>query len=278
MKNLSITLSDGTFNGTVTMQSSSKIHVVKTAKKLDPNYSQDLEEPGLYFLLVGNNSVYVGQSGLNEVEKRIMEKHSGEIDSQWHTVVGFMCSDKTITVNELLYMENALCEYVHKSDFNCLTKTPSKKICNAKYRNKNYHLSSNQINICNNYIEDIKHYLSFLKKTMFNGVGGDSQPARVPSGNKIRVYYKCTGSGAVARGYHTNTGFKVCENSLVSDIKKSFEVYEKSHYSLRKHLESQGIIKNNKFTKDYEFKSLATASNVILGRSSSAPREWKIEE
>lgn len=275
MQNLSITLSDGTFNGAVTMQSSSKFHVVRAARSLVSTFSQDLDEPGLYFLLVDNNSIYVGQSGIRKVGERIMNTHRREIDSNWHTVIGFMCSERTITTNELLYMENALCEYVHKSSFNCLTTSPSRNSCNTTYRKTHYHLSGNQINACNLYIEDIKHYLSFLKDTMFNVSSCPSQPASPQRGRENPTYYKCEGAGASAIGYDSANGFTVCKDSLVSNhIGSSLSQRQKE---LRLELVNNGVILGNKFTRDFEFVSRATASNIILGRSSNANIEWKTD-
>ena len=38
-----------------------------------------------YLLLVGSDAVYVGQTGLDTIQKRIQNTHSGDIDSLWHT-------------------------------------------------------------------------------------------------------------------------------------------------------------------------------------------------
>ena len=73
-------------------------------------YENSLSLPGVYMLLIGNDTVYVGQSGLDAIGNRIVNTHSGTIDSSWHTVIGFCCVDKTIGNNELLFLENALCE------------------------------------------------------------------------------------------------------------------------------------------------------------------------
>lgn len=274
MQNLSITLADGTFNGAVTMQSSSKFHVVRTAKSLVSNYSQDLEEPGLYFLLVGNNSIYVGQSGLDNVGRRIMNTHSGNIDSQWHTVVGFMCSERTITANELLYMENALCEFVHGSHFECLTSSPSRNNCNANYRRTHYHLSGNRINACNQYIEDIKHYISLIEDYLFVCANISDFPSE-PVNHSSSIRFYCSGPrGAKAEGVFTRPGLKVRKGSTIArDVSPSF--LRHNYNSHRTKLIEEGIILDYKFVDDYQFSSPSEAAAVVLGRSAAGTTEWK---
>ena len=126
-----------------------------------------LNEPGIYLLLVDSGSVYVGQSGLDTVGKRIVNTHACSIDSLWHTVVGFVAKTKTISSNELLYIENAMCEYVHANYPKCLTSSPSKANCNAAYRKTHYKLNIGQIQSCDQYVEDIQYYISCFPKGIF---------------------------------------------------------------------------------------------------------------
>ena len=75
-------MADGSYDGSVIMRSdSSKISAVKVKKEDIPEYETDLDGPGIYMLLIGNDSVYVGQTGLDTIKKRIMNTHSGDIDS-----------------------------------------------------------------------------------------------------------------------------------------------------------------------------------------------------
>ena len=132
MNSLNLYMADGTYEGPIIMSSTTSKFTAVRVKKMDmAMYANELDMPGIYLLLVGNDSVYVGQSGLDTVKKRIQNTHSGDIDSSWHTVLGFMCVDKTISSNELLFMENAMCEYVHAKYPHCLTTSPSKANCNA---------------------------------------------------------------------------------------------------------------------------------------------------
>ena len=128
MRGLKIYLADGTYNGTVTMSSdSSKISAIRVLKEHIPDYENELDGPGVYLLLVDSGAVYVGQTGLDTIQKRIQNTHSGNIVSSWHTVLGFKFTDSTISSNELLFIENAMCEYAHAHFNRCLTTSPQKK-------------------------------------------------------------------------------------------------------------------------------------------------------
>ena len=90
MRGLRIYLADGTYTGTVTMSSdSSKISAIRVTRENISNYENELGGPGVYLLLVGSNVIYVGQTGLDTIQKRIQNTHSGNIDSLWHTVSVF---------------------------------------------------------------------------------------------------------------------------------------------------------------------------------------------
>ena len=135
MNGLNLYLADGTLNGPVVMTSTSSFFYSVRVKRADiPNYANDLNYPGVYMHLIGTDTVYVGQSGLSTVGKRVLSPHSGNIDNMWHTVVGFGCKNPNISNNELLFIENALCEFAHANYTNCVTISPSKSNCNATYR------------------------------------------------------------------------------------------------------------------------------------------------
>ena len=95
MNGLNLYLADGTLGGPVIMTSATSFFNAVRVKRADiPNYTNDLNYLGVYILLIGTDTVYVGQSGLSTIGKRIFNPHSGSIDSQWHTVVGFGVSVK----------------------------------------------------------------------------------------------------------------------------------------------------------------------------------------
>ena len=168
MTDLHIEMPTAYYDGPVTMNSSSHFYMVRAQRSDVPLYSDELDKPGVYLLLVGSSSVYVGDSSLDTVKQRIFNTHTGTIDASWHTVVGFM-SNKQLSTNELRFLENAMCEYVRER-YDCLTATPSAANCNAKYRREHYGLGSGQIRACYNYLDDMKHYISLLQNNVFYGL------------------------------------------------------------------------------------------------------------
>lgn len=169
MKHIEIILESGTFEGPVTMRSiNSQFRATRVSRADLADFSVDLEFPGIYMLLIDTDTVYVGQTAMNSIAKRITSTHSGSIDSSWHTVLAFSCMDPTISTNELLYMENAMTEYAHKNYSHCATTSPAIGLCNPTYRKSHYKLTANQIKKCNQYLDDMKFYIERFGETIFD--------------------------------------------------------------------------------------------------------------
>lgn len=166
MKNLKICLSDGTFDGIVHMYSGSAFSAIRIPRADLPLYKKELSNIGLYMLLIDNDEVYVGQSGQPLIE-RILSAHSGDIDRKWHTLVAFPCNNP-LHDNELLFIENALCEYAHNHCPLCVTNVPSRDHCTEKYRKDHYRLKPIEIDTCNEFVADIEFYISNLRDSHFN--------------------------------------------------------------------------------------------------------------
>ena len=160
MNGLHIYLKNGNFQGPVTMRAkNASFRVTRVSRKDVPKYSVDMEYPGLYMRLIDKDTVYVGQTSMNTIAKRIMSTHTGTIDASWHTVLAFSCVNSNISANELQFMENALTEYAHKNYAKCVTTNPSLDKCNDAYRRTHYKLTAVQINSCNEDMEEIKAYI-----------------------------------------------------------------------------------------------------------------------
>ena len=289
MDKLTIFLSDGNWDGPVTMDSPSSMFKVIRVKKVDLNiYQTDLNLPGIYFLLIGTDTVYVGQTS-DSIYKRILNTHSGEIDKLWHTVVGFPFKHNIISSNTLLYMENAMCEFAHSNYAHCLTTTPAKSNCNLKYRNANYSLSGSDILTCMQYIDDIKYYISSFKDaSLFSGTAIITpSPTLVPAektvtskksvDSEVSLNLTSEKKGAIA------TGLLLDGNRLL--VKKGSKVAKESRMqfqkglagmeALRQELMDTGVIQDFIFTTDYEFSSPSGAAAVILGTSANGKAVWK---
>lgn len=273
MNGVNIYLEDGTFNGTVTLRSaSSKITAIRVAKDKIHDYPTELDGVGVYLLLIGNNSVYVGQTGLDRLEKRITNTHSGDIDSQWHTAMAFKF-DPTTNTNELLFVENALCEYVYNHFSNCLTTTPAKGNCNTKFRYSHYHLTTFEIKACENFIADIEHYIELFPESIFP----NPKPKQVQSGN-MQIFNYQSAKGDIAG--HTVIDLKSGKTTLKKDAKLSVGV--SPHFAKaaaimkqRQELVKTGKIINQVLQEDLDFNSPSGAGAFLTGTSVSGNEIWK---
>lgn len=96
---------------------------------------------------------------------------------------------------------------------------------------------------------------------------------------KIHVFCESKKKRASAKGIFDCPHLTVLKGSRVSDyMAPSFETGKPQNFNLRNELVKDGTIKDNVFTRDYEFDSPSAASSVILGGSSSGYRYWKTED
>ncbi|OBZ32363.1 DUF4357 domain-containing protein [Megasphaera sp. DISK 18] len=263
MRGLKIYLADGTYEGTVTMSSdSSKISVIKVKKENIKDYENELNGPGIYLLLVASEAVYVGQTGLDTIQRRILNTHSGDIDSSWHTVLGCKFADPNISSNELQFIENAMCEYAHKYFKKCLTTSPTKVNCTRAFRKRHYHLNGGQIHTCENYIQDIEFYLDVFP----NGIFGYTH-----SKSDIEILHLASRQVA-ATAYIAGNRFVVCKGSSFSAVERPS--CPNSIYNRRRMLISENKIKNGCFVEDVAFDSPSTAAACIVGGSANGRIMW----
>ena len=283
MFDVKIHLADATFDGAVTMSSAtSKFSAIRIDKSLVSMYANDLNNPGIYFLLIGTDTVYVGQSGLDVIGKRIMNTHSGSIDKDWHTVLAFPCSGINMSANEFLFLENAMCEYVHKHFAHCATSTPSQKNCNADYRSIHYNLNVGSIRACNQYVEDIIHFISlfpsiFPKQPEITAISQDAPVSSVTPDSQLYYYRSRKGDidgtaeirDDAKRITILKAGSKI--SPKVSENFKNSEALQKK----RELLTDAGKIADNVLLSDIEFTSPSTAATFLCGRSVNGYEVWK---
>lgn len=263
MRGLKIYLADGTYDDTVTMSSdSSKISVIRVKKEHIKDYENELNGPGIYFLLVASDAVYVGQTGLDTIQRRILNTHSGDIDSSWHTVLGFKFADSNISSNELQFIENAMCEYAHNHFKTCLTTSPKKMNCTRSFRKRHYHLNGGQIHTCENYIQDIEFYLDIFP----NGIFGYTHRKA-----DIEILH-LAGRQVAATAYITGNHFVVCKGSGFSAVERPS--CPNSIHNRRRILIAENKIKNGCFVEDVFFDSPSTAAACIVGGSANGRIMW----
>ena len=306
MNKVEIMLENGTFEGPITMHSiNSQFRATRISRADVPDYSVDLEFPGIYMLLIGTDTVYVGQTAMNTIVKRIMSTHSGTIDSSWHTVLAFSCLNYSISTNELLYLENAMTEYAHKNYTHCATTSPSITQCNAAYRKTHYKLTASQIKICNQYLDDMKFYIERFGETIFDAsitptivktdfdpisptdpVSKDTVTVSIPSPGETETFFFASpargSSGKAVIGIHLGHS-KKRPALLLAGSKVSLKISDSfagssSVKSLRTQLESDGTLVDGVLTKDYLFPSQSGAGQFLNGTSFDGNSNWKLAD
>lgn len=268
MRGLKIYLADGTYNGTVTMSSdSSKISAIRVAKENIQDYENELDGPGIYLLLVGSDAVYVGQTGLDTIQRRIMNTHSGDIDASWHTALGFKFTDSTISSNELQFIENAMCEYVHAHFNKCLTTSPQKANCTKTFRKRHYHLSGVQVHTCENYIQDINFYINVFPDGIFTSAHNEEKDKKMLhlAGRKVK-----------ATAYVSDNQFIVCKNSEFSATETPS--CPKYVHERRQELITEGKVNDGRFIEDVSFGSSSTAASCVTGGSANGRKMWLYQD
>ena len=284
MKELNIYLADGSFGGNVVMESpTSKITAVRVKRQEIQNLDNELNQRGVYLLLIGSDSVYVGQTA-GSIKNRITNTHTGDIDVSWHTAVGFTCP--TAGSDELYFLENALCEYAHENFQRCLTTSPARANCNATYRNSNYRLGSGQIRACNSYFEDIKFYLETFKHlggSIFGTIPEEEEkvtPPPVEERNEFKpeeFYFKSLkrdAEGVLIMSNDNPPKFILKAGSRVSNI-VSASGKEANISERRKQAEAEGKLKGRILKEDIIFKRSSTAGEFLYGTAFDGPKYWK---
>lgn len=278
MNGLKIYLADGTFDGAVTMDSTASMFTAARVSKAElSQYDADFKLPGIYLLLIDDNTVYVGQSCFDAVGSRILKPHSGNIDASWHTVFGFMTASR-ISSNEFLYIENAMCEYVHKHYSKCLTSSPSKKNCNAAYRQNHYQLSSSQIHACDQYIADIQFYIEKIPVSIFPS----AYRKPVSQNASVDTFYfnnqKRDVAGIAEIQIHLGhqkmrTTILKAGSKISSNVSPHFSGSQRI-LAYRQQLEKNGQIVNRVLQQDIRFESQSGAGQFLNGTAFDGNSSW----
>ncbi|UWD33914.1 GIY-YIG nuclease family protein [Mesomycoplasma molare] len=221
---------------------------------------EDIKGIGVYFLISqeedGTNSVYIGEA--ENIKDRLIQHlrdfKSGKEEYYWNTALLFLGRD----LNKALirYLENRFVEIAKECQrYKILTKNTF----------KNTIIKESHVASMEEFIDNVK----ILANTL-----GYKVLLPTPKPNEKTEYLYCKGKDSNAKGFISQGGFTVVKNSIIaSTITESMKKH--SYFNLRNSLLSEGIINNNQFERDYEFKSPSAASSVVLGKSSNGNTDWK---
>lgn len=256
-------LVDGTVEGLITARLTNwNVKGFKIPRNKVRKCEQDvMKDAGVYFLICqdddGTDSVYIGEAAnvLNRLKQHLKDNNSNIF--YWHTAIGVVGDD--LTKDWTRYLENRFVEIVNEC---------GRYRIRTQKTHKNTVVTEDEIDCMEEFIDTSKILIEVL---------GYKNLVSVPKTTDSTVYLNCKGKGASAKGYVSATGFTVLKGSTVCDPPApSFkEKKTKCYYEQKMHLQENGIIKNQEFTRDEEFSSPTAAAAIILGRSANGRIEWK---
>lgn len=261
-KTIELFLAEGTSDGLVTAELSNwNGKAIKISRTLIKNCKRpDIQKAGVYFLFCeddnGRNSVYIGES-LNVLDR--LKQHCKDYDNDrelyyWSTAVVF--SSDALNKAHIQYLEDKLVRLARNAGrYQILTQNTT-----------NTTLSEAATSTMEEFADNIKILISALGYKVLTPT---SQPV------KGTVSLFCNGTSVKASGFLSTGGFTVQKGSTISD--KLTKACTTGQRILRERLIEDGVVQDNTFTRDYEFKSPSAASTIVLGHPSSGPADWKTE-
>lgn len=249
-------------------------------KLLDLNkyFSKESNKPGIYFLLgiddkTNNDKVYIGEA--ENVWDRL-KTHDIKKDF-WNEVILFTSKDDNLTKSHVKYLESRLIDISYNSKRYELENSNSPNLTSLPLPDKD---------AMEDFIINIKLLTGTLghkfleTPLLLDNADLDTcsttskTEADAIENTKDKMYFTLNVKGINAKSIQTDEGIVVLEGSEISKIVTESYGYR----TLREKLIKENIIVNNKFTKNYLFKSSSSAAAVIVGYSINGRNTWKNED
>ncbi len=244
---------------------------------LNKYFSNESNRPGIYFLIgidekTNNDKVYIGEA--ENVWDRL-KTHDIKKDF-WNEVILFTSKDNNLTKSHVKYLESRLIDISYNSKRYELENSNSPSLTSLPLPDRDA-MEDFIINIKlltgtlgHKFLETPLVLIALeFDKTLIK----DQADKIAILETKGEMYFELNVKGIKARAIQTDEGIVVLENSEIS--KTVSENY--GYKSLRDKLTNENIIANNKFTKNYLFKSSSAAAAVIVGYSINGRNIWKSE-
>ena len=227
-------------------------------KLADAVKRQELQDPGIYFLIgepneIGKPRIYIGEA---EVLITRIKQHNTSKDF-WNSVICFVSEKKNINKAHIKYLENYSCSQAKKINKCELENSTNPTQSSLTEQDQDFVMS---------FFDDLKLLIATLGFPIFEESKKDQ--------SKI---YICKGKDAYATGEYTEDGFLVFKNSKANlEESKTAGTWVTG---MRKNLIEKGILKQEgsvlMFTEDYLFNSPSASAAVILARRANGWTEWK---
>ncbi len=261
-------LTDWTVEGIKTIQFSNRLikwlviprKDVETALKL----RNEIHSSGIYFLFGENekweNACYIWQA--KNLSTRIQQHHKDTNKDFWNTVLCFTHTDWTLDETDINYLEREIITIAKNAKRYDITNWTDWN----KWLMREHRISDMQ-----DFIEDAKILLNSLWLPVLQGLVNKEN-----TDHSNWIYYLTNRWSDAKWTFSTNWWFVVFAWSNLST--NDIIPYQKELWNLEKRrriLEDQWIIVDNKFIKDYEFKTPTAACNIIAGGNQNWRLEWK---
>lgn len=261
-KSISLFLMDGKPDGVVACELfnwTGKGFRIPRSRLKDLVQRSDLKKAGIYFL-VGKDEedtdvVYIGEA--EEVYKRLLQHQDKDF---WSEALAFISKDDNLNKAHIKYLEFSL----HREAM----EVGRYKLLNSNTPNCPSISEPDQA-----VMSEFSENLQLLVGTMGFKFFQKLTKSKVTKHDKFSI---SAARGAHATAVVTTEGIVVLKDSQIA----SSEVPSTPGAIIKKRrdLAESGIVKENKFTKDYLFSSPSTAAAVIMGRSANGLIEWKKED
>ena len=227
-------------------------------KLADAVKRQELQDPGIYFLIgepneIGKPRIYIGEA---EVLITRIKQHNTSKDF-WNSVICFVSEKKNINKAHIKYLENYSCSQAKKINKSELENNTNPTQSSLTEQDQDFVMS---------FFDDLKLLIATLGFPIFEESKKDQ--------SKI---YICKGRDAYATGEYTEDGFLVFKNSK-ANLEES-KTAGSWVSGMRKNLFEKGILKQEGsvliFTEDYLFNSPSASAAAILARRANGWTEWK---
>lgn len=227
-------------------------------KLADAVKRQELQDPGIYFLIgepneIGKPRIYIGEA---EVLITRIKQHNASKDF-WNSVICFVSEKKNINKAHIKYLENYSCSQAKKINKCELENNTNPTQSSLTEQDQDFVMS---------FFDDLKLLIATLGFPIFEESKKDQSKT-----------YICKGKDAYATGEYTEDGFLVFKNSKANlNESKTAGTWVAG---MRKNLIEKGILKQDGsvliFTEDYLFNSPSASAAVILARRANGWTEWK---
>lgn len=217
----------------------------------------ELQYTGIYFLIGNGESmqVYIGEA--ENLYRRILQHLDEDF---WNECVMVVKKENAINKAHAKYLENSFYQLAKDVGRCVLTNscTPTKSS-----------ISEADEAVMNDFVIKVRAVIGALGYRFLTPIIDTSEQ----SSPQFEIARKRSHPDLNAKGMITNEGFIVMKGS--TSMEKFSPASSKSLHKKWQELREQGIIKNNKFTRNYLASSPSMAASMVLGYNANGLTEWK---